>query len=68
MIRIPRPSNPAAHIAGSVIFLSAAILFLLDGSIMLDAEPLRGAGNLVFGALAAGAAFAAMKEFYLPRR
>jgi len=68
MIRIPRPSNPAAHVAGSVIFLSAAILLLLDGSIMLDLEPLRGVGNLLFGSAAVGAMLVAMKEWYAPRR
>jgi hypothetical protein len=64
MIRTPRPANPAAHLVGGSIFLAAAIVFLLDGSIWLDLEPLRGAAHLIFGSAAVGAAFVSLRELY----
>jgi hypothetical protein len=68
MFRIPKPHNPLAHVAGVFIFLAVAVLFLLDGSIVVDFSPGRGYGHLLLGTIAMGAAWASLRELYTPRR
>lgn len=68
MIRIPKPNNWLAHLAGVLVFLGFSIAFLLDGSLVLDLEPARGLTHLTVGTVAMAAAWISLREIYTPRR